>query len=58
MPGVVLGVAPSLAVLSLLAFAVSLVAFCKSEQGAGTRTRPGPERAAILAAKLWGFEIR
>jgi hypothetical protein len=51
-------VAPSLAVLSLLAFAVSLVAFCKSEQGAGTRTRPGPERAAILAAKLWGFEIR
>ena len=35
MPGVVLGVAPSLAVLSLLAFAVSLVAFCKSEQGQG-----------------------
>ena len=37
-------VALSLAVLAMLAFAVSLVALCESGQGAGTGTRPGRRR--------------
>jgi hypothetical protein len=52
MTGVVLVAAASLAVLSLLAFAVSLVALCKIGQGAGTATRPGPLTAATLATKF------
>ena len=57
MSGVVL-VASSLAVLSLLAFAVSLVALCELGQRAGTGTRPEPQRAATLAAKFRRFEAR
>jgi len=58
MTGSVLVAASSLAVLSLLAFAVSLVAVCEIGQGAGTGTRPGPQRAATPAAKFRGFETR
>jgi hypothetical protein len=46
--------AASLAVLSLLAFAVNLVALCEIGQGAGTSTRPGAQTAATLAAKILG----
>ena len=58
MTGIVLVVASSLAVLSLLAFAVSLVALCETGQGAGTATRPGVQAAATPADKLSSFRNR
>jgi hypothetical protein len=56
MPEVVLVVTSLLAVLTMLALAVSLLASCEIEQGAETDTRPGAQSAATPAAKFTGFE--
>jgi hypothetical protein len=52
MDGVVL-----VAVFSLSAFAVSLVALCEIGHGAGTGSRLGARTVATLAAKLLGLEL-
>jgi hypothetical protein len=50
-------VTSSLAVLTVLAFAVSFFALCEIWQRAGTGTPPGAQTAVTLAAKLLDLEL-
>jgi hypothetical protein len=57
MTGIVLVAASSLEVLSLLAFAVSLVALCESRRGQGPERDRGRERRRPSLRKFWVLEI-